>query len=153
MSDTITMKIEIPADNDGFALLQCSLCGELFKVKPSDYEDDGVLEIHCPACGLSGENFFTEEVIELALAMAQNYAHDLIYSQMKKWEKQLSNGIMTFKAGKKPKPEYESPIHATIDALTITRFRCCGYDTKIKPLLKICGSYCPFCGVKEFELE
>jgi uncharacterized C2H2 Zn-finger protein len=70
------MTIEIPADNDGFVLLQCALCGEIFKVKPCDFEDD-----------------------------------------------------------------------------TVHQYRCCNREVKIKPLLKIAGSYCPFCGVKEFETQ
>lgn len=153
MSDIIKMQIEIPADNDGFSLLQCPLCGEFFKVKPDDYEDDGIIELHCPACGLCGENYFADDVFELAEIMGYNVAMDLIYKELKKWEKELNNGIMTFKAGNKPKAKYETPIRATIDALIVAHFQCCGREAKIKPLLKICGSYCPFCGVREFEVE
>jgi hypothetical protein len=40
MSDA-TFEISIPADNDGYALMQCPNCGEFFKVKPDDFEDDG----------------------------------------------------------------------------------------------------------------
>ena len=147
------MAIEIPSDNDGFALLQCSLCGEYFKITPSDYEDDTVLELCCPNCCLICEDYFTEDVIDLAMAKTQNYAMDLIHNEMKKWEQQFKGGCVTFKAGNKPKEEYESPIYVTIEALTIHQYRCCGRKVKIKPMLQIIGSYCPFCGVKEFETE
>jgi len=147
------MKIEIPTDNDGFVLLQCTLCGEYFKVTPSDYEDDGVLEIYCPSCGLVSENYITEDVIELAMTMAHNVAMDLVYNEMKKLERKFKGGAISFKAGKKPKPEQENPIRATIEALTITHFRCCNKKVKIKPMLRISGCYCPFCGVKSFEVE
>lgn len=147
------MTIEIPSDDDGFALLQCPLCGEYFKITPGDYEDDSVLELRCPNCGLISDNYFTEDVLELAMAKTQNYAIDLIYNEMEKWERQFKSGIVTFKAGKKPKEEYESPIHATIEALTIHQYQCCGRKAKIKPILQIVGSYCPFCGVKEFEAK
>ena len=45
MSDDFHMEISIPADNDGYILLQCPNCGTFFKATPSDIEDDGVLEL------------------------------------------------------------------------------------------------------------
>ena len=146
-------EISIPADNDGYCLLQCPTCTEFFKVKPDDFEDDGVLEIHCPACGLVGENYVTEDVLELAMAIAQNYATDMMYNGFKKMEKQFKGGFVTFKTGKKPKPEPENPIRAGIEALAITHFPCCMRSAKTKPLLQITGCYCPFCGVKNYEFE
>lgn len=152
MSD-ITMEISIPADNDGYVLLQCTFCGDFFKITPSDYEDERLLDIYCPSCGLIGDNYITEDVLELAMAMTENIAMDIIYKEMKKWEKQFNNGFMSFKAGKKPKPKNEDPIRAGIEALTITEFNCCKRYAKIKPMLKISGCVCPFCGVKNYELE
>ena len=145
------MQIEIPSDNDGFVLLQCPLCGDYFKLRPSDYKDESVLEIHCPNCGLSSDNYFTDEVIDLAMTMAKNAAEALIYKEMKKWEKSLKNSFVSFKVQKKPQKEYEHPINSTIEALEIKHYKCCNREAKIKPLLKICGHYCPFCGVKCFE--
>lgn len=147
------MKVEIPADNEGYALLQCSLCGDYFKITPHDYEDDGILELCCPNCGLISDGYFTEDVVELAMAIANNYAMDMIYQEMKKWERKFKGGLVTFKAGKKPKEKYESTIRATIEALTVHKYQCCDRSIKIKPLLKIAGSYCPFCRVKEFGIE
>jgi uncharacterized C2H2 Zn-finger protein len=152
MSDT-TFQISIPADNDGYCLLQCPTCGEYFKVKPDDYKDDGVLELRCPACGLVGDNYITEDVLELAMAIVQNYATDLIFNEFKKMERKFKGGSVKVKAGKKPKPEPESPIRAGIEALAITNFACCKRSAKIKPLLQITGCYCPFCGVKNYEVE
>ena len=65
----IVKEIAIPADNDGFALLQCNLCGEFFKLKPSDVQSDEVLNIWCPVCGLISDGYFTQDVIDLALKM------------------------------------------------------------------------------------
>jgi len=152
MSEMI-MHITVPADNDGYVLLQCPNCGEYFKIKPNDYQDDGVLEIFCPACGLAGDNYMTEDVLELAQAMVKNYATNLIYNEMKKFERQFNHGGVSFKAGKKPAHETETPVRAGIEALEITAFPCCHRSSKIKPLLKITGCYCPFCGVKEYETE
>lgn len=153
MSDTFEMSISIPSDDDGYVLLQCPVCGTYFKVTPSDYKDDGVLQIFCPSCGLSSESYLTEDVIELAEAMVQNVAMDMIYDAFKKMEREFKHGPVTFKAGKKPKHEPENPIRSGIEALEITSFPCCKRTAKIKPLLKMTGCYCPFCGVKNYEVE
>ena len=152
MSD-VRLEISIPTDNEGFALLQCSICGDYFKVKPSDYEDDGILELHCPSCGLCGENFFTEDVIDLALTMAKNVATDMIFDELKKMERQFRGSMVSIKVNKKAKNEHENPVSEGIEALAITAFPCCKRYCKIKPMLKISGCYCPFCGVKEYETE
>ena len=52
-----TITLSIPTDSEGFVLLQCDLCGSFFKFIPEDYEDEKVLDIWCPECGLQAENF------------------------------------------------------------------------------------------------
>lgn len=153
MSDEIRMEISIPTDDDGYVLLQCEHCGSYFKAMPSDIENDGVLEVFCPCCGLVSENYATEDVIELALSMAQNWAMDMVYDTFKKMEHQFRNGPVTLKMGKRPQHEPENPIRSGIEALEITKFPCCKRTAKIKPLLKMTGCYCPFCGVKNYEIE
>lgn len=151
--DDVIFEISIPADNDGFCLRQCPTCGEFFKLKPSDIEDEGVLEIHCPACGLIGDCYETEDVINLGMTKAQNYANDMLNDFFRKMEKNFKGEPITFKAGKKIPHEPEIPIRAGIEALTITKFSCCKREAKIKPLLRMTGCYCPFCGVLEDEFE
>ena len=153
MSDEIHMEISIPTDDDGYVLLQCEHCGSYFKATPSDIEDDGVLEIFCPSCGLVSENYATEDVIELALAMAENVAMDMVYDTLKKMERQFRNSPISFKMNKRPKYEAENPIRSGIEALEIATFPCCKRTAKLKPLLKMTGCYCPFCGVKNYEIE
>lgn len=68
MSDNITVEISIPCDDEGYVLLRCSHCGELFKITASDAKDDEVLDIYCPACGLTSESYLTDDVIALANA-------------------------------------------------------------------------------------
>ncbi|MBZ9622971.1 TFIIB-type zinc ribbon-containing protein [Clostridium sp. FP2] len=146
MSD-VEMKIAIPTDNDGFSLLQCPLCGEFFKLIPSEAKAEDVIEIWCPGCGLKSENYLTENVLELAMKMAGNVATDMIFKEMKKLERQFKSGGLTFKAGKKPKPKSEDPIISGIEALEIQKYECCKRQAKIMPIVKLSGSYCPFCGV------
>ncbi|MGX8797651.1 hypothetical protein ACR6HW_16565 [Fusibacter sp. JL298sf-3] len=69
MDNEFTIKISIPTDDYGYILLKCSHCGTFFKSTPDDIEDDRVLEIYCPSCGLISDNYLTEEVVELAMAM------------------------------------------------------------------------------------
>ena len=153
MSDEFRMEISIPTDNDGYILCQCPTCGEFFKITPTDYEDDRIINIFCPGCGLASEDYLTDDVLELAQAMATNYATDVLYDELKKWENQFKGSFVSFKAGKKPDPVPENPIKAGIDSLIIAHFSCCSRSAKVKPILKITGCYCPFCGVKDFEVE
>lgn len=154
MSDDIKFEISIPADNDGYILLRCSHCGEYFKLTAKDCEDDGILNIYCPSCGLISESYLTQDVIELAQIIASNYAMDMIYEAFKDMEKSAKkNSFVSFKAGKRPRREAENPIKVGIEALEIADFECCRKTAKIKPLLKITGCCCPFCGVKNFEIK
>lgn len=82
-----TFEISIKSDNDGFILLQCSLCGEFFKLLASDLNDDSTLNIWCPYCGLNGKRYFTEEVLDIGLKMAQNEVNNIIYQTFKDFEK------------------------------------------------------------------
>ena len=154
MSDEFHMTISIPTDDEGYVLLQCEHCGTFFKMTPSDIEDDGVLRIFCPSCGLTSETYVTEDVLELALKMARNIAGDMIYDAFKDLERHNKrNSVVKFKAGKRPKHESEDPIRSGIEAMEIAAFPCCNRTAKIKPLLKMTGAYCPFCGVKNYEIE
>ena len=149
----IVKEIAIPADNDGFALLQCNLCGEFFKLKPSDVQSDEVLNIWCPVCGLISDGYFTQDVIDLALKMATNIANDLLFDSLKDMQKRFNGGFISMKISKKPDREIESPIVSGIEALEIQKYKCCKKQAKIKPLVKIFGSYCPYCGVMDYGIE
>lgn len=143
----INLEISIPTDNDGFVLLQCPLCGEFFKLAPIDIEAEDVLEIWCPCCGLKSETYLTADVVELALKMAENTALGLVYKEMKKLEGKFKGNGLSFKAGKKPTLKPENPIVAGIEMLDNNKYECCKREAKIKPIVKMIGSYCPFCGV------
>ena len=146
MSDEIHMTVSIPTDDEGYILLQCEHCGTFFKETPSDIEDDGILHIFCPSCGLTSENYVTEDVVELSIRMIKNKLNDMIYDAFKDLERHNKRSSMVkFKAGKRPEHETEDPIRSGIEALEIASFLCCGRNAKIKPLLKMTGAYCPFC--------
>lgn len=153
MSDEISFEISIPTDEDGYVLLQCPICGELFKLKPSDYRDDSVFQIYCPACGLVGDSYITEDVLKLGLAMAENYANDMLLKGLKKLERKTKGNMISFKVTHKPKKKSEHSIMLTIEALDTKLYSCCKMEAKIKPILKMSGSYCPYCGVIDYGIE
>lgn len=153
MSEIIHMEISIPTDDDGYVLLRCPNCGTFFKATPSDINNDSILELFCPSCGLAGNNCITEEVLELARTMVQNKAMKILHDEFKKTENQFKDGHIKFKAGNRPKYEPENPIRPSIEALQIVTFPCCKRTAKVKPILKMTGCYCPFCGVKNYEVE
>ena len=150
MSELIGV-ISIPSDEDGFVLMQCPLCGEFFKLRTEDIEAEDVIEIWCPCCGLKSETYFTKDVIELALKKTENYAMDRIYDEFKTLERKTRHSIVSFKAGKKPSHREEYPIRNGIENMDITLYPCCNRKAKTKAMYKICGSYCPFCGVRYDE--
>lgn len=153
MGDDFHMTISIPTDDDGYVLLRCERCSTFFKAMPSDAQDDGVLNIFCPSCGLISDRYITEDVLELATKMAQNQINDMIYDTFKKLEHRSKKSAVQFKAGKRPHHEPENPIRSGIEAMEICVFPCCSRTAKIKPMLKMTGTYCPFCGVKNYEIE
>lgn len=149
MSD---LSISIPTDNDGYVLLQCSLCGEYFKVSALNINNDELINLWCPYCGLNGKQYAPSEAIEDAQKIAFNELNEMLFESFKELEKKSRNNkIMTFKCGKKPVPEIISPIKVRINNLEEKQYKCCGTNAKIKPTSKFCGSYCPRCGGINYE--
>lgn len=147
-----TFEISIPTDKDGFVLLQCSLCGEFFKLPASDINNESTINIWCPYCGLNGKNYYTQEVIDIGMKMAKNEIQKMLYDSFKDLERKTKNNkFMTFKSGSKPKNEEIIPIKPGIENLEIKEYKCCHTKAKIKPINNMCGSYCPLCGGIEYE--
>ncbi|KAF0506974.1 TFIIB-type zinc ribbon-containing protein [Pediococcus pentosaceus] len=153
MEVEVQMKIEIPTDDDGFMLLKCPHCGDFFKLIFSDMEDYGILHIYCPYCGQVGDSYLTGEVIKLAEAMTKNFALQQMHQVIKRLERKHKRGLLTFKAGQVHQKVYESPVLLVVDTLIKQYYDCCNRNAKIKPSMKIAGTYCPFCGVKDFEYK
>lgn len=151
--EDIIVSIELPTDKQGFTLLKCYNCGEMFKLHPSDVKDDGVLFVSCPSCGIYIESFMNDEVLELGLVKLENQFFEQVYEDCKKLEKEFNKGPLVFKAGKKPIKKYERHLSSNVEAFEKAHFVCCKREAMIKPLLKITGCYCPFCGVKQYEFK
>ena len=147
MSKTIG-EISIPSDSDGLELFQCPLCRSYFKLVANDVNADDVIEITCPSCGLKSENYLTSDVIEVAKTKAINYLLYKYHDEAKKLERSFNGRIVSFSAGAKPKHELEGKLYCGKEALDIEKYPCCKREAKIDPLLKFCGSFCPYCGVR-----
>lgn len=150
--DDFSFNIEISCDDEGFVLLQCPQCGELFKLRPSDYnESDDVLEVCCPSCGIISDNYITDDVMEVAMVMAKNQAFAMLHEEMKQLERKTKGKDVSFKAGKPPTQEDASVLQPSIDALAAVTCSHCGRESKVSRLLKMSVFVCPLCGVSNFN--
>lgn len=149
--DDFTLTIEIPPDSDGFIPMECPLCEERFGLHNEDIEDDEVLEIRCPHCGIASESYVTPEIIELAQARLTNMALGLIHDEMKKLERTTKGKAIEIKAGKKPRDEAEPPLVAEVNTLQAVRCENCGRTVKVSPLLALSVFTCPCCGVSNIN--
>ena len=148
-----SFSISIPTDEDGQVLLKCPVCGELFKVSASIFGDDSIFEIHCPYCGIVSDSYITDDVLLLAQDMAENYANEMIMKELKKLERSTKNGLFKIKVKSNYKRHSEQPIMLTIENMTTIEYPCCHIEAKIKPTLRMCGGYCPYCGEKYYGTE
>lgn len=147
----MTTSISIPSDEDGFVLLQCHLCGEYFKLLARDFNEEGIINIWCPYCGLNGKQYSSKEAIEIGIKIAENEINEIIYNTFKKIEKETKGSLIQFKCNKKPVLKDIPSIKVRIDKLELQNYKCCGSVAKIQPISKMCGSYCPICGGINYE--
>lgn len=116
MKDFETMYISIPSDNDGYILLKCPSCGEEFMLLEDDIDDDTVLDIWFPNCGLVHQEYFDDETINLAERMVGNKVTDILNELSTSINKSFKNSGIETKT-KKNKKEVEIPIGRKIGDL------------------------------------
>ena len=153
MNEEVKFQIQIPTDEEGFVLLKCPLCGELFKLKPKDYRDDSVFTLYCIGCGMVSDSYLTDDIIELGMKMVENYATGIILKEFEKIERMTKGSMISFEITQKTRKNNERPIMLTIEALEKKKYACCKMEAKIKPILKMSGSFCPYCGVNDYGIE
>lgn len=151
--DNLNFEINVPTDNEGSILLKCPKCKNLFKLKLSDFQSDGVFSIYCPSCGLISDNYITEDVLELALKKVNNYMNDYLTREFKELEKRSKGSLLQFKIESACKKENEQPIMLRTAKLEKKEYICCKMQAKIKSILKMSGSFCPYCGVMDYGIE
>jgi uncharacterized Zn-finger protein len=149
MSDTVDFSISIPSDDDGFISRQCPHCGYQFKMTIMDIENEEILELFCPYCGLPSDVSEThpDEVIEQAYIMATNYAYSKIDDIFKGLENKSSNKLFEFKRGASL-PQEDQKVLFEKEEMELFDLKCCDKKIKANDSIAVSGIYCPFCGVK-----
>lgn len=145
-----TLHISIPTDDDGFVSFQCPFCSDKFKLSVGECEQEDVLQIFCPYCGLSDElsNFLSDEVNEQLRIAAQNYLAEQINSMLRDMERRFHrNPGVSFRASPL-NTEPDSQIIETDDDLEPSTHEICGRTVKVHANCIEVGPYCPYCGVK-----
>lgn len=136
-------------DIDGFSSFKCSLCSEEFKLKTSEVQEDDVIELFCPNCGIPSpiSSYYTADILEHAKTLVKNEAMNMLNEMFKGLEKTArKNKNLTFKRGKplpitKPRTLFEN------DDLEQIEFLCCNRKAKLSLLSKTIKPFCPYCGV------
>lgn len=148
-----SFQIEIPCDNGGHVLFQCPQCGELFKVKPSDVEDDAILHTYCPACGLTSDSFLTEDVLKLAWAKALNWTSEQIGKELKSLAKKINSksSLVSIQVKTSSHEEDEPTLMPAVEALVHSTCAECDRTAMVSPLLAMSSHTCPFCGIGQFN--
>ena len=152
MQDGLTMRIDLPADADGYVELECPHCGARFGLSSEDFESDEVVAVRCPACGVAADSFVPDEVIELAQDMLLNQIQGTIYDEFKRLEQKTKGKAVQFKAGRRPKKEYEGDLVSGFDPFLVAYCSDCGRGVKIPSLLVMSSFVCPCCGKGQFAV-
>lgn len=147
----LQLKVTIPSDEDGCVLFRCPHCGELFKVSAESYEDDSVLDIHCPLCGITADNFLTQDVIDLALAKTANAFMSELEKLLKKELGGMGNDFISFDVKAEHDEEPEIPIRQATEALQKVTCKDCKRISKVSPALAMSSYTCPYCGIGQFN--
>lgn len=122
----------------GFSSFKCSFCGEEFKLRADEVQEDDVMELFCPSCGIPCpvSTYYTEDIKENAMILAENEMAKAVNDLFKGLEKSLKRSKgMKFKAGKlmttkQPRVLYEK------DDLDEVMFLCCDRKAKLTILTK-----------------
>ncbi|MED4780956.1 hypothetical protein [Brevibacillus choshinensis] len=137
------------SDIDGFNTFRCSLCTEEFKLQTDEVQEDDVLEIFCPNCGIPSpiSSYYTDDIIEHAQKIVMNEAIESINDMFKGLERKFRNNKhVTFKAGRPIATENPLPLYEQ-DNLEQINFLCCNKNAKLTLISKVINPYCPYCGV------
>jgi uncharacterized Zn-finger protein len=149
MSDIVEFSISIPSDDDGFISRQCPHCGYQFKITIMDIENEEILELFCPYCGLPSDVSEThpDELIEQAYITATNYAYSIIDNVFKDLENKANNKFFEFKRVE-PISQEDDKVLFEKEEMEMFDLKCCTKKIKANDSIGIAGIYCPFCGVK-----
>lgn len=143
--------IDIPSDADGHVTFQCPFCDSHFKLKADEYNDseNPFDDLCCPYCGLSRDkgDFFSEDVIAVAMDKAENYAVELINNSLEKTARSINTSGF-IKMDFTPLAYHDIKDLAE-DESDECEYKCsyCDRHFKVVYCTGESKAYCPYCGV------
>lgn len=149
MSEEI-IKLSIPADSDGYVNFQCPYCDNTFKLHAGECQEDDIMELFCPLCGLVDEPsaFLNDEIVQLAMDKVTNMVVDKINDFSNNLERLFrGNSIIKVKTAKMDK-KGEKEVFEVDSEEVIVELPCCNRHLKVKFSTKESGVICPYCGVR-----
>jgi hypothetical protein len=114
-----------------------------------EVQNETVIDLYCPVCGLSHERakFISHDALAAAERVAVNLARQAINDMMKEFERSLRGSKhIKFKRGRPLQAEPEKVLIEDSN-FELVRTRCCHKHAKVRLLDKILGVYCPYCGL------
>ena len=144
MDDHNSIKVSIPADNDGFVRQQCPSCGREFKAPIED--EELVTPGYCPYCGHQDESWFTAEQIEQFEAQTLAAVMPQLKGELDKTARdinRISGGFLTMSV---KSDDIDVPVMAPeAPDMKFVTSPCCGARLKLDD--DWCGEmFCPECG-------
>ena len=152
MSD-VSFSFSIQGDAEGYVTFECPFCGSEFKLKANEVQSDDnpVMELFCPYCGLTNgvTDFYTEEVMEKAQSMVENYMIEQLNNTFGTAARQInSSGKGFIKMDFKPLEKvHVKEIREQDTAEVVFNCRCCNNTVKVLYCAGMSKIFCSYCGV------
>ncbi|WP_258106146.1 hypothetical protein [Christensenella minuta] len=148
----INLSFTIQGDSEGYVTFECPYCSSEFKLRADEFQNDEEPfdELYCPYCGLSKmpNDFYTEEVIEKAKAIATNYMIEELNKTFGKMQRDLARNNGVIKMSYKPLTKvYVKEIEDKDTIETIFECSCCNRHVKVLYCAGVSKIFCPYCGV------
>ena len=141
--------ISIPTDSDGFISRKCPACSKLFKAKYGEGSDQPLS--HCPYCGSSDADWFTDEQRVYVRAAGLNFARGIMGREIGKIAQKFNRGMgrggfITAQMSHTTSPNKPlPPIPVESDEpMAIALFDCCNERVKHDGSLE--ALHCVICG-------
>lgn len=142
------IKIKIEGDSDGYMMFECPYCKSEFKLNIEEYDESDISNMYCPYCGLEKgkDNFYTQEVIEQANNIANNYLIEELNKAFGKMSKEI-NKSKILKMKYKPIKKLNVKNIKTIDTVEeIFECKKCKRHLKVLYCEGMSKIFCSYCG-------
>lgn len=147
MNDEIEISVELPQDADGFFSCQCPHCGDRFKLRADEFQEEDPRELACAICGMmapADEFKFTDEVRRAAIAKAKNVVADHVEDMLDDMQRGLRHSPIQFKKKGGPKRVPPPKLREFVD-LADAELPCCEAHVRVPPSVATSTLYCPYC--------